>query len=103
MRAGRHPRRIPLPPLKSRRRAGPPTSGKRTPPVRRKATPPDTGIVVGMPVPRDREYWNHHAAYHCWLLGIAADHRGDVLDVGCGEGLLALRLAPVSRSVTGID
>jgi 2-polyprenyl-3-methyl-5-hydroxy-6-metoxy-1,4-benzoquinol methylase len=26
-----------------------------------------------------------------------------VLDVGCGDGLLAQRLAPVSRSVTGID
>lgn len=49
------------------------------------------------------EYWNHNTAYHPWVLGIAATHRGDVLDVGCGDGLLAQRLAPVSRSVTGID
>lgn len=49
------------------------------------------------------EYWNHNAAYHGWLVDIAARHRGDVLDVGCGEGLLAQRLAAVSRSVVGID
>ncbi|WP_102142370.1 class I SAM-dependent methyltransferase [Mycobacterium hubeiense] len=49
------------------------------------------------------EYWNHNTAYHPWLLRIAATHRGDVLDVGCGDGLLAQRLAAVSRSVTGID
>ena len=49
------------------------------------------------------EYWNHNTAYHRWLTSIAEDHRGDVLDVGCGDGLLAQRLAPVSRSVTGID
>lgn len=50
-----------------------------------------------------RDYWNHNSAYHPWLVDIAAGHRGDVLDVGCGEGLLAQRLAPVSRSVTAID
>ncbi|OBH32377.1 SAM-dependent methyltransferase [Mycobacterium sp. E342] len=49
------------------------------------------------------DYWNHNTAYHGWLVKIAARHRGDVLDVGCGEGLLAQRLAAVSRSVVGID
>lgn len=49
------------------------------------------------------EYWNHNTAYHPWLLDIAARRRGDVLDVGCGDGLLAQRLAPLSRSVTAID
>lgn len=48
-------------------------------------------------------YWNHNTAYHPWLLGIASESAGDVLDVGCGDGLLAARLAPVARSVTGID
>lgn len=48
-------------------------------------------------------YWNHNSAYHPWLITVAAQHCGDVLDVGCGEGMLAQRLAPVSRSVTGID
>lgn len=41
---------------------------------------------------RDHAYWNHNAVYHPWLLAIAAEHRGDVLDVGCGDGLLAQRL-----------
>jgi 2-polyprenyl-3-methyl-5-hydroxy-6-metoxy-1,4-benzoquinol methylase len=49
------------------------------------------------------DYWNHNTAYHPWLVGLAAKHRGDVLDVGCGDGLLAQRLAPVSRSVTCIE
>jgi len=49
------------------------------------------------------DYWNHNTAYHPWLVSIAEQHRGDVLDVGCGDGLLAQRLAPLSRSVTCID
>jgi 2-polyprenyl-3-methyl-5-hydroxy-6-metoxy-1,4-benzoquinol methylase len=56
-----------------------------------------------MPIPTNREYWNHNTAYHPWLIDIAAQHSGDVLDVGCGDGLLAQRLAPVSHSATGID
>lgn len=49
------------------------------------------------------DYWNHNTAYHPWLVNLAAKHAGAVLDVGCGDGLLAQRLAPVSRSVTGIE
>ncbi|MCA2304019.1 class I SAM-dependent methyltransferase [Mycobacterium intracellulare] len=49
------------------------------------------------------DYWNHNSAYHPWLVGLAARRHGDVLDVGCGEGLLAQRLAAVSRSVVGLD
>lgn len=49
------------------------------------------------------EYWNHNTAYHPWLASIAREHGGDVLDVGCGDGLLAQRLAPVSRSITAIE
>ncbi|HJT91992.1 MAG TPA: class I SAM-dependent methyltransferase [Mycobacterium sp.] len=56
-----------------------------------------------MAVSTNRDYWNHNTAYHRWLIDIAAQRRGDVLDVGCGDGLLAQRLAPVSRSVTAID
>lgn len=48
-------------------------------------------------------YWNHNAAYHPWLIDVATRHRGHVLDVGCGEGLLVQRLAAVSRSVVGVD
>ena len=49
------------------------------------------------------DYCNHNAAYHPWLIDIATRHRGHVLDVGCGEGLLAKRLAGVSRSIVGVD
>ena len=49
------------------------------------------------------DYWNHNTAYHPWLRTIAERHRGDVLDVGCGDGLLAQRLAPISQSVTAIE
>lgn len=49
------------------------------------------------------DYWNHNTAYHPWLVDIAARHHGDVLDVGCGEGLLVQRLAAVSHRVVGID
>lgn len=57
----------------------------------------------GIVQPPTAEYWNHNTAYHPWLCRIAARHRGDVLDVGCGDGLLATRLAPQSRSVLAID
>jgi len=49
------------------------------------------------------DYWNHNSAYHPMIVTIAKEIGGDVLDVGCGEGLLIERLAQVSRSVTGID
>ena len=50
------------------------------------------------------DYWNHNTAYHRWIIGIAArrGHR-DVLDVGCGDGLLLQRLAPLASTVTGIE
>lgn len=50
---------------------------------------------------RMADYWNHNTAYHPWVMGLA--HGRDVLDVGCGDGLLAQRLAPSARSVVGID
>ncbi|GFG51097.1 SAM-dependent methyltransferase [Mycolicibacterium agri] len=49
------------------------------------------------------DYWNHNTAYHKWLIDIASQHRGTVLDVGCGDGLLAQRLSPVSTFVTAIE
>ena len=45
------------------------------------------------------DYWNHNTAYHPWVLALARGR--DVLDVGCGEGLLVERLAPLARSVGG--
>jgi SAM-dependent methyltransferase len=49
------------------------------------------------------EYWNHNTAYYPFIVEAARDLDGDVLDVGCGEGLLVELLASVSRSVTGVD
>lgn len=48
--------------------------------------------------------WNHNTAYHPWIVRIAAQrgHR-DLLDVGCGDGLLLEHLAPVMRTVTGVE
>ncbi len=49
------------------------------------------------------EYWNHNVHYQRLILDAAGDHCDEVLDVGCGEGLLARRLAGRARHVTGID
>ena len=49
------------------------------------------------------DYWNHNSAYHPIIVRAADALDGDVLDVGCGEGLLVERLAKVSRQVTGVD
>ncbi len=49
------------------------------------------------------DYWNHNTHYHRVVLDAAGDHCEEVLDVGCGEGLLVRRLAPRARRVTGID
>ncbi|WP_106850282.1 bifunctional 2-polyprenyl-6-hydroxyphenol methylase/3-demethylubiquinol 3-O-methyltransferase UbiG [Blastococcus sp. Marseille-P5729] len=49
------------------------------------------------------QYWNHNTHYHSWVLDRAREHRGDALDVGCGDGLLVERLALVCDHVTGID
>lgn len=49
-------------------------------------------------------YWNHNTAYHPWILRVAREgKRRDVLDVGCGDGLLLERLVPVADAVTGIE
>jgi SAM-dependent methyltransferase len=47
-------------------------------------------------------YWNHNTAYHPWILRVVG-RRSRVLDVGCGDGLLVQRLAPVSDHVVGLE
>lgn len=50
------------------------------------------------------DYWNHNTAYHGWILCTAQrDDVRDVLDVGCGDGLLLQRLAPHVTTAVGIE
>ncbi|WP_067836751.1 class I SAM-dependent methyltransferase [Nocardia lijiangensis] len=48
-------------------------------------------------------YWNHNTHYHPWLLATAPSSARTALDVGCGDGLLAGKLAAHCREVVGID
>ncbi|WP_157250798.1 class I SAM-dependent methyltransferase [Nonomuraea typhae] len=48
-------------------------------------------------------YWNTNVARHPGILRFVPDGCGQALDVGCGDGLLAGKLAGRSRRVTGID
>ncbi|WP_067830430.1 class I SAM-dependent methyltransferase [Nocardia inohanensis] len=50
----------------------------------------------------DDERWNHNIHYHD-LLADALPPGGTVLDIGCGEGMLARRLHAEGHRVTGID
>lgn len=49
------------------------------------------------------DYWNHNVAFHRRIVQDAALRGGRALDVGCGDGLLLVRLVTVCRYVTGID
>ena len=49
------------------------------------------------------DYWNHNVYYHPLILGAVPPGCGSALDVGCGDGLLACRLAGHCRDVTGVD
>lgn len=48
-------------------------------------------------------YWNHNAAFHRELVRDASTRGGRALDVGCGDGLLMVRLAEVCEEVIGVD
>lgn len=73
-------------------------------PHRRRERLSGEGIVNVTPCNRVvMDYWNHNSAYHPIIVRAADALDGDVLDVGCGEGLLVERLAKVSRQVTGVD
>jgi SAM-dependent methyltransferase len=49
------------------------------------------------------DYWTHNVYYQPLILGAVPPGCGSALDVGCGDGLLATRLAGRCRDVTGID
>ncbi|MEU6506734.1 class I SAM-dependent methyltransferase [Streptomyces sp. NPDC046942] len=48
-------------------------------------------------------YWNHNVHYHRAVLAAVPDGCRTALDVGCGDGLLARKLAARVRTVTGVD
>ncbi|MFI0938256.1 class I SAM-dependent methyltransferase [Streptomyces sp. NPDC021020] len=56
-----------------------------------------------MPRPDAEPYWNTNVARHAGILRAVPEGCGDALDVGCGDGLLARKLAGRARRVTGID
>ncbi|MGK4907903.1 class I SAM-dependent methyltransferase [Streptomyces albus] len=47
--------------------------------------------------------WDHNAHYHRWIVRQLPRRFGSALDVGCGSGDLARRLARRARTVCGID
>jgi ubiquinone/menaquinone biosynthesis C-methylase UbiE len=49
------------------------------------------------------DYWNHNVHYQPVILGAVPPGCGPALDVGCGDGMLACRLAGRCAQVTGID
>lgn len=51
----------------------------------------------------DADRWNHNIHYHPVLLSAVPQGAADALDVGCGEGMLARRLAEQVPRVVGID
>ena len=49
------------------------------------------------------EYWNHNVHYQSVILDAVAAGCTAALDVGCGDGMLAAKLASCCAAVTGID
>jgi len=60
-------------------------------------------VRASEPVSIDAGRWNHNIHYHPMILGAVGSGCGRVLDVGCGEGILARELLGVAEHVTAID
>jgi SAM-dependent methyltransferase len=50
-----------------------------------------------------RHPWNHNEHFHGWILRNLPARRGVAVDVGCGKGVLAGKLATQFAHVTGVD
>ncbi|WP_336671435.1 class I SAM-dependent methyltransferase [Tsukamurella sp. USMM236] len=67
-----------------------------------------TSPALGLPIRalnwfNARHPFSHNDHFHGWILRNLPTHRGRALDVGCGEGLLAERLAERFRAVDAAD
>jgi ubiquinone/menaquinone biosynthesis C-methylase UbiE len=60
-------------------------------------------VAVSAGVTRPEQRWNHNIQYHRLILRAVPPGCRRALDVGCGEGLLARRLAGLIPQVVGID
>lgn len=49
------------------------------------------------------EYWNHNVHYQRVILAAVPTGCQAAIDVGCGDGMLACKLATRCSAVTGID
>jgi len=49
------------------------------------------------------DYWNHNVHYQPLILAAVPPRCGTALEVGCGDGMLAAKLAVRCEQVTGID
>lgn len=52
---------------------------------------------------RYRKQWNHNVAYHRLVRRSVPPGSRDLLDVGCGRGILARELSGAGRHVLGLD
>jgi ubiquinone/menaquinone biosynthesis C-methylase UbiE len=54
-------------------------------------------------MPPALDYWNHNVHYQPVILGAVPGGCRAAIDVGCGDGMLACKLAERCETVTGID
>lgn len=61
------------------------------------------GIMVFSVTTATGEYWNHNVHYQRVILAAVPTGCQAAIDVGCGDGMLACKLATRCSAVTGID
>ena len=109
---GRHHVRVLVPPparcsLTARATAAPPATASDPPSQKSFCTSTMISARISPTVswalmPRPA-YWNHNLHYQPVILNAVPPGCQTALDVGCGDGLLAARLAERCAQVTGID
>src|ERR1700759_5080579 len=71
--------------------------------VRDSANPLVLGAARWLHQVNARHPWNHNEHYHHWILRNLPARRQTAVDVGCGTGVLAAKLASRFDRVTGSD